>query len=377
MPQKKIYKVCVPITNRTNYSKLKNILRLLKSKKNIDLKIVLSSSIILEKYGNGYQDILKDGFDIEKKIDSALLNDSHEAMSKSVGLSMIEHSSLFQSIKPDVLIAVGDRYDMLPVVVSASMMNIPIFHIQGGETSGTIDNVIRDVISKFSSLHFVSSNLSLKKLEKIGINKNSIFNFGCPSVEYINSIKVGKFFEKKNLSKQFKKNIDIKPYEKYLLVMIHPDTTIEDDVNMHSILNVIKKINLKAFIFYPNIDANNQRILSAITDFKDCNLMYFIRHMPLPGFIHAMAHSSCYITNSSSGIREAASFGVPVLNIGNRQKDREKNTNVINTTDDPLILNNLIKKYINKRFKSKNIFFKKDCSKMICNEIINFLKYKL
>ena len=116
------------------------------------------------------------------------------ARAKTIGLSVVEHATYFGRIKPDLLLIVGDRYDMLAPVISAATMNIPIAHIQGGETSGTIDNIIRDVLTKFSTLHFVSTDKSANNLIKHGVNKNNVFNFGCPAVEYISKVEIGEYF---------------------------------------------------------------------------------------------------------------------------------------------------------------------------------------
>ena len=118
------------------------------------------------------------------------------------------------------------------------------------------------------------------------------------------------------LSKSFKRQISIGPTDKYFLVMIHPDTTNRNDVCMDHVLDTVASFNNKSFIFYPNVDANNSEIVSSISKYKSHRDFYMIKHMPLEGFIHALAHCSCMISNSSSGIREAASFGIPVINVG-------------------------------------------------------------
>ena len=366
-------KICFALTNRTNYSKIRPILFEIQKLKKYKPYIVLSSSILLDRYGNSYQDILNDGFDINMKIDCVMMNDSHEAMAKTVGLSIIEHSTYFKSLKPELLVVVGDRFDMLAPVVAASMMNIKIAHIQGGEESGTIDNVIRDVITRFSHKHFVSTNKSAKNLENYGVSRNSIHNFGCPAVEYISSFETGKYFDVNKLGKKYKRDIKIAPKEKFLLLMIHPDTTNKDDVDMNIILNEVVNLEMKSFIFYPNIDANNSSISEAMATFKNHNNLYFIRHMPLEGFIHTMAHSSCFITNSSSGIREAASFGTPVINLGFRQIGRERNSNVFDIENKYHLLSNRILELINQRFEKKNIYFKPNCAKMITSELVKVL----
>jgi len=365
--------ICVALTNRTNYSKLKTVLYALRNLRDVQCRIVLSSTILLERYGSGYQDLLRDGFEIDHQIDCALMNDSHEAMAKTVGLSVVEHATYFQWRKPDLLMIVGDRFDMLAPAVAASMMNIPIAHIQGGELSGTIDNVIRDVITRFASLHFVATERSALTLVGYGVPKAKVFDYGCPAVEYISQIDVGEYFDKARLGKTFKHDIDIGSDEDYFLVMIHPDTTNRHDVNMDAVMDAVASFGLKAFIFYPNADAHNSEIVSSIAKYKTNNKFFMIRHMPLEGFVHTMAHCACMISNSSSGIREAASFGVPVINIGHRQVERERNQNVIDIGDRYEELRPTIEKYMEYRFDRKNIYFKPGCAKKIATTITQFI----
>jgi len=365
--------ICVALTNRTNYSKLKTVLFALRGIRDVQCRIVLSSTILLDRYGSGYHDLLRDGFEIDKRIDCALMNDSHEAMAKTVGLSVVEHATYFQWRKPDLLMIVGDRFDMLAPAVAASMMNIPIAHIQGGELSGTIDNVIREVITRFASLHFVATEQSALNLVAYGVPQAKVFDYGCPAVEYISQIDVGEHFDKTKLGKTFKHDIDIGAEEDYFLVMIHPDTTNRHDVNMDAVMDAVASFGIKAFIFYPNVDAHNSEIVSSIAKYKINDKFYMIRHMPLEGFIHAMAHCSCMISNSSSGIREAASYGVPVINIGHRQVDRERNQNVIDIEDRYGELRPTIEKFMGHRFDRKNIYFKPDCAKQIAATITQFI----
>ncbi len=365
--------ICVALTNRTNYSKLKMVLRELRKYSNVKCRIVLSSTILLERYGSGYEDLQRDGFEIDKRIDCVLMNDSHEAMAKTIGLSVVEHATYFGWRQPEMLIIVGDRFDMVAPAIAASMMNIPIAHIQGGELSGTIDNVIRNVITRFASLHFVATETSARNLIGYGVSQNSVFDYGCPAVEYVSQIDVGDHFDNKRLGKEFKREIDIRAGEKYFMVMIHPDTTNQLDVNMDEVLKAVASFELKAFIFYPNVDAHNSAIVSSIAKYINNDNFYMIRHMPLEGFVHAMAHCSCMISNSSSGIREAASFGVPVINIGYRQADRERNKNVIDIGHRYEELRSTVEDYLDYRFEKENIYFKSSCSNQIVAKIMQFI----
>lgn len=366
--------ICVIIVNRTNYTKLKPILLEL-NKYDVNLNIVGSSSLILDKYANTYHDVEGDGFVIDSKINCLLSKDSHESMLITSGLSMIQHSKYLNDNRPDLLLVVGDRFDTFPPVLCSSIMNIPIAHIQGGELSGTIDNRIRNLISSLSSLHFVSTKNSKKRLISIGVDKDTIFNFGCPAVEYINSINIDKKFDPHMLHKEFKHNLDISENEDYFMVMVHPDTTNPNDVDMSTVFRAINYFGVKTIVFYPNVDAYNSLILRSISEFRDHNNFYLVKHIPIEGYIHLLAHSKCLIGNSSSGIREAASFGIPVINIGNRQINRERNDNTFDVICDYDLIIKAIQLSLKRKFSKNNIYYQKNCSKKIANKILEFLNY--
>jgi UDP-hydrolysing UDP-N-acetyl-D-glucosamine 2-epimerase len=367
-------KICIPITNRTNYSKLKNVMIELRKLFGPDaLRIVASSTILLEKYGEPFHDLERDGFTIDRRIDCILMNDSHEAMAKTLGLSVIEHATYLGSNRPDMMLIVGDRFDMLAAALAASMMNIPIAHIQGGETSGTIDNTVRDLISRQAQLHFVATERSRVNLMREGIDAERIYNFGCPAVEYIVEMNVGQYFDRHRLRKRFKRDIDLMPNREYFLVMAHPDTTVQNDVDMDAVLRAIESVDVPAIIFYPNADAKNARIVAQLARHKENPKFYMVRHMPLEDFVHAMAHCSLMIGNSSSGIREAASFGVPVLNIGTRQRGRERNPNVIDIASDYETVLASIKAARGKRCAKDNLYYQSGCAANIAKMIATHL----
>jgi UDP-hydrolysing UDP-N-acetyl-D-glucosamine 2-epimerase len=362
--------ICIALTNRTNYSKLRTVLCELRQYHDIDCRLVASSTILLERYGSSYQDLEHDGFEIDKKIDCVLMNDSHEAMAKTTGLSIVEHASYFGWRQPDLLLIVGDRFDMLAPVVAGSMMNIPVAHIQGGELSGTIDNTIRDIITKFAALHFVATEQSARNLFQFGIDPQYVFNFGCPAVEHVSALPVGDAFDAAKLTKKFKRQIDIAPGEPYFLVMVHPDTTNRHDVDMNAVMDTVDKFGVKAFVFYPNVDAHNSEIVASISRYKNNEKFYMVRHMPLEDFALTMAHCCCMIGNSSSGIREAASFGVPVINIGYRQAGRERNANVVDIGDRYETLEPAIRQHMSHKFERHNIYLQPGCSKRIADELV-------
>jgi UDP-hydrolysing UDP-N-acetyl-D-glucosamine 2-epimerase len=338
-----------------------------------EIDVIASSSILLDKYGKATQDLEADGFKVTRAIDCILMNDSHEAMAKTLGLSIIEHATALGTSKPDLMLVVGDRFDMLAPALTAKMLNTPIAHIQGGETSGTIDNTVRYLISHLSVMHFVATEKSRENLLKDGLPAHQVFNFGCPAVEYISSMDIGAEFETKRIKKRFKREIKIKPGVKYFVVMIHPDTVVDNDVDVDLILNAIEETGAPAFIFYPNADARNAQIVSAIARHNKNPNFYPIRHMPLDDFIHTLAHSACMVGNSSSGIREAASFGVPVINIGTRQDGRERNANTLDIGCSFNEIKAAIKEQFGRSFPKENIYYTKNCTGRMVDEISKFL----
>ena len=342
--------------NRTNYSKLKPILVGLQSIEEIDLRIVASSSVLLAKYGNGIDVIKSDGFLIDREIDCSLMNDSHEAMAKTLGNSVTEHATYYAQTKPDVLLVVGDRFDMLGAVIPAMLMNIPIIHIQGGEESGSVDDTVRNIISTVAIAHLVATKRASQNLKNIGVNEAQIYHVGCPSVDYLSNLDLRFQNLNSEINENFKKTIELRESEPYLLVIFHPDTITEEKIDVPNLIQSLLRLNTKIFLFYPNIDANNSKYVQELAHFKHEENLIFVKNMRLESFANLMAHAACMIGNSSAGIREAASFGTPVVNIGNRQEDRERNKNTIDIDSNCENIETLVKKLMNKRFPRENIY---------------------
>lgn len=366
--------ILISISNRTNYSKLKPILIELKKQKKINLKIILGSTIANRRYSDAYLDIKKDKFKIYDFFESSLLNTSHKSMSINVSLLIIKYANFLKKNKIDLLLCVGDRFDLLGVFLACLMENIPIAHIQGGENSGSIDDNVRRILSISSSIHFVSTKKSKENLLKMGIAKKTIFNFGCPAVEQINKYSVGKKLKTSDFKKKFRDNILINSDIEYALLILHPNTKDNKDINFKEILSAITDNNLHIVLFYPNLDANSFDIEKFFNKLKKRKEITFIKHAPIEDFVKLMAHSKIMIGNSSAGIREAASFGIPVINIGSRQSNRERNKNTFESSTNRIELKNLIKKLKDKRFKKQNIYYKPNCSKKIGKEIIKFIQ---
>jgi UDP-hydrolysing UDP-N-acetyl-D-glucosamine 2-epimerase len=368
--------ICVLIANRTNYSKIKPILCKLSLSKKVKINIILCSSAIIPKYGNLIELIQKDGFEISFKIDSLLMNDGHASMAISSGISMVQHATFYQNNEIDSILTVGDRFDMLTPVLAAKYMNIPIFHLQGGERSGSIDDTIRNLISLCSDYHFVATEKSLNNLISLGIDEKRIFNFGCTAVEYlINNLNSFKNNNEIKLSSGKLINLDL--IGDYLVVLIHPNTTC-DDLNIDLVFNAIDRFNYKIFLFYPNVDASNSVILSSIQRKLNDSNYFIIKNLKLDDFGLLLSRAVCFIGNSSSGIRESASFRIPFVNIGSRQSFREQNSNTINCSSEESAIFEAINKAISikGRLVGDNVYYKKHSAKLVSQKIISIVYEK-
>jgi len=362
-------RLMVPIVNRTNYTKLRPILTSLNNE-DIELNIIPSSGLVVTSLGDGIKDIVED-LDIHSMIDCLLKNDTPESLSKSIGISIIEHAKTIRELKPQALLVVGDRFDMISSVIPALMDNVPILHIQGGEQTGCIDDKIRDMISMCSSHHYVSTELSAERLRRI-TGSNNVFNYGCPAVEFISNFPIENKLNVKNFHKHFKDDIPIRPNEEYFLTIVHPNTVEYNDIDMEIVLESVEDFGLKNIIIYPNVDTYNSKIINAIR--KHNKNIIKIKHCPMEDFAQLMAHASCMIGNSSAGIRESASFATPTVNIGTRQQNRERNNNVVDCVCSKESIVSAINEAMSLQLTTNNIYYQPGGIQKICSSIMDFIK---
>ena len=340
--------------NRSEYSRLKSVLSAIKEHSGLNLQIVVGGSHLLERYGYTVNDIENDNFAIEEKIQTVVEGTTTAAMAKSTGLAIIGLTTCFLRLKLDVLLVVGDRYDMLPSVITASFLNIPIAHIQGGEKTGTIDESIRHAVTKLSHLHFPATQKGKELILKMDEMSDRVFVTGCPSIDILlntKSIDRQTLFRSPPIPSKVG-NISPSPEKDYLLLIQHPVTTEASDSynQMMETLKAIDKFRMQTILIYPNLDAGSDDMISALRRFilsNNCSYLFCFKHIPMEIFINLMRYALCMVGNSSAGIRESCYFGVPCVNIGTRQKNREHGQNVV-TVD----YNNLeIEDAINKQLK--------------------------
>lgn len=367
-------KICVVVTARPSYSRIKTALEAIKKHPNLELQLVVAASALLDRYGSAVNYIEKDGFTIAAKVFNVLEGENLTAAAKTTGIGILELATVFDNLKPDIVVTVADRFETMATAISASYMNIPLAHIQGGEVTGNIDEKVRHAITKLADYHFVASEDAKKRVIKLGENPNFVFNTGCPSID---------------LAKQVIENsttLPFNPYEKYggvgaapnlsngyLVVMQHPVTNEYQDSRIHieTTLKAVSELNRPTLWFWPNVDAGADGTSTGIRSFREKNQLpnvHFFKNMEGKDFLHVLNHSDCLIGNSSVGIRECAYLGVPTVNIGSRQNRRERGTNVLDVDYNKEAIANAIQNHLQAGKTSKsNIYGGGDAGNKIAN----------
>ena len=361
---------------RSDTDRFYPFLNSLKKHKKVDLSVAPSYIHFINTFGNTIQHLNKN-FNVEfRKFKKNTLKDNPNQLGKNLAKEIIYLSNLFQKKKPDILIIMGDRYEILAPVVAATPFNIPIVHIYGGAvTLGAIDELIRHGVTKMSHLHLTAHNKYSNRLVKMGEERWRIKTVGIP--EIINLRK------QKNLNiEKLKKEIFLDLSLKTLLVTLHP-TTInfnKIDKEIDNLLKALKKTKFQIVFTYPNSDLGHQKIIKKIKIFCQKNKKYvFIKNASISLYANLLKRCCAMVGNSSSGIVESASFNLPVVNIGIRQDGKVKPKNVINTNFKEKKILRAIKKATSKKFKEsiknlKNPYEKKINLQIIDNFILNSCK---
>ncbi len=328
-------KISIFIGSRANYATSKSLIVELNNDKRFQLFITASSSAVLDKFGNTAKKMQLDGLKLEDELYTQVEGDLPIVMSKTIALGIIDISTQLERIKPDYLLAIGDRYETLSSVISASMMNIPVAHIMGGEITGTVDESVRHAITKLSHIHFAATELAKKRIIKMGENPKYVFNVGCPRIDLVKNtlkkIDLEKSSEEELRSTGVGDLIDLK--RDFVLFSYHSVTTELDKLKMdiEIILSVLDKIEYDLIMLWPNSDSGSEIISRKIRIWLEKSRKKRVRiykSLTPETYLYLMSTTTCLIGNSSSALREGAYLGTPALNIGTRQLGREHSKNV-------------------------------------------------
>ncbi len=345
-------KICVVVTARPSYARVKTALKAINEHKDLELQLVIAGSALLDRYGNAISVIEEDGFKVTEKVYNVLEGETPTAMAKTTGLALMELSNVFYNLQPDVVISIADRFETIATSIAASYQNIPLAHIQGGEVTGNIDEKVRHANTKLADIHLVASEDAAQRVIKMGEDPAYVINTGCPSMD---------------LAKEVLENPDldfdpIKKYggvgeigdwkkEGYLVVMQHPVTTEYKDSREHveATLKAVDNLGIPTFWFWPNVDAGADGTSTGIRAYREHNNpknIRFFKNMEPHDFLRLIKNGKVLIGNSSVGIRESAYLGIPVVNIGSRQNGRHRAKSVIDCEYNKEDITQAIKKHM-------------------------------
>ena len=327
-------KICILVNSRANYARIKTVLSEINNKSNLQLQLVIGASAVLDRFGDLTKIIKKDGFKIAGKIYSIVEGENPTTMAKSTGLAIIELSTLFENLKPNIVLTVADRFETLSTAIAASYMNIPLAHTQGGEVTGSIDESVRHAITKLSNVHFPATKKAYKNLLKMGENPKNVYLTGCPSIDLAK--KIDPTIPNNFFTKYGGVGPKIDPKRPYLVVLQHPVTTEygKGIKQINETINAINSIKIQTVWLWPNVDAGSDEISKGLRTFREIKkpkLIHFYKNFSPEDFLKLIKNCSCIIGNSSSAIREGSYLGIPAVNIGTRQKGREHGKNIIFT----------------------------------------------
>ena len=321
-------KICVVTGTRAEYGLLRHLMKLIQESNEFDLQLIVTGSHLSIIHGETYKEIIADGFSIDYKIDLELGLDTPTGLSSSAAKGLKGFGHAFDTLKPNLLVVLGDRYEILSSVIAAMFARIPIAHLHGGEsTEGLVDEAIRHSITKFSHLHFVATESYGSKVIQLGENPKTVFNVGGMGVDSISKINL---LNKSDLEK----SLGIRFKEKNLLITYHP-VTLEKDTSSKQILELLSALDSledHCLIFtMPNADADSQIISEMIKEFVEKKEdAYFFPSLGQRRYLSCVANVDLVIGNSSSGIAEVPTFKKATIDIGDRQKGRIRAQSIIN-----------------------------------------------
>jgi len=332
-------RICVVVSARPSYSRVKSVLRAIREHPDLELQIVVTAWSLLERYGNVARIIEDDGFEISERAVSVLEGDHPTTMAASTGLALIETANILQRLQPGFVVTIADRHETLATAAAAAYMNIPLAHLQGGEVSGSIDEKVRHAVTKLSDLHLVSTARAAERVIQMGENPTTVWVTGCPSLDLAAEVLQSSGVD----LDLFAKYETIGPLQKlsspYLVVLQHPVTSEREQsyLQMTETLHAVKRSGLPALVFSSNGDAGIAGIAGSIQEFREANpneTINYLGNMDPVDFLRVVNASACVVGNSSIGLRECSFLGVPAVNIGTRQTGRERAENVLDAPYD-------------------------------------------
>jgi UDP-hydrolysing UDP-N-acetyl-D-glucosamine 2-epimerase len=333
-------KVCAVVTARASYSRIRSVLEAIRANDDLELQLVVAASALLDRYGNTQRVVEDEGFRIDRRVYMIVEGENLVTSAKSTGFGMAELATVFDDLQPDVVVTVGDRFETMATAVAASYLNIPLVHIQGGEITGSIDEKVRHAVTKLADFHMVATKRAAERVIRMGERPECVFNTGCPSIDVATRALEGPEIDLDALFDNYGGVGDRPDLSRgYIVVLQHPVTTEYEASRRHveETLHAVAESGVPTFWFWPNVDAGSDGTSKGIRAFRESHALpkiHFFKNLPPEEFIRVVDRSRCIVGNSSVGIRECSFLGVPAVNIGVRQRGRDRGRNVVDVPYD-------------------------------------------
>jgi UDP-hydrolysing UDP-N-acetyl-D-glucosamine 2-epimerase len=332
-------KICVVVTARPSYSRIRSALRAIDAHPDLELQLVVAASALLDRYGSAINVIERDGFTIRQRVYMVLEGENLVTSAKSTGIGLSELATVFDNLAPDAVVTVADRYETLATAVAASYMNLPVVHVQGGEVTGSIDEKVRHAVTKLSNLHLVATAAARERVIRLGEEPDTVVITGCPSIDIAAQVLANPALDFDPFGKYGGVGDRADLSNGYLVVMQHPVTTEYEEARAQvtESLHAVREIGLPVLWFWPNADAGSDGTSKGIRVFREHEQMpnlHLFRNMSPEDFLMLLVNATAIVGNSSVAIRECSFLGVPAVNVGTRQQGRERGRNVIDVDHD-------------------------------------------
>jgi len=332
---------------RADYGLMKSVLREIEQNPKLNLEIIVTGMHLMKEFGITLREIEKDGFKIHK-INVIYEEDNKESMANFIGKFIQLLTKKIKKIKPDIILLLGDRGEMLAGAIVGAYLTIPVAHLHGGEITSTVDEFSRHAITKLAHIHFPATKKSAERIIKMGEEPWRVHVVGAPGLDTILN---SKLLSRDEIGKKF----PIKSKEPFILLIQHPVTTEIEEAGkqMEETMKAIKELKINTIVIYPNSDAGGRKIIKVIKKYSNEKFIHSYKSINHLDYLSLMKHAAVMVGNSSSGIIEAPSFKLPVVNIGIRQEGRERANNIIDVPYNKEKIKKAIKIALSKEFKVK------------------------
>ena len=354
-------KICVVVANRANYGRVKYLLKAIKDHPDLEIQLIVGASTLLYRFGKVVDIICEDGFEPLRKIYYIVEGETLSTQAKSTGLGIVELSTAFENLNPDIVVTVADRFETMATAVAATYLNIPLAHLQGGEVTGNIDERVRHAITKLADIHFPATEQSRERILKMGEDPAYVFNYGCPAMDILANEDLA--ISNSIMTRYGGVGSPVNWEKPYILMLQHPVTTSYGHglKQINETLSALEQINdVQKIVLWPNVDAGTDDISKGIRVFRERKRnkqFHYYRNFSPEDYARVLNNAVCAVGNSSSFIREGSFLGVPSVIVGDRQDGREHGRNVLFIDYNRESIWKAVEKQIdNGRYKPEKIF---------------------